>query len=171
MQLSNSGVNRLTWWAVGGAPNFTLQEDSIRTSWMDGHVLQGVPAALQPVHEHARDGHRQNARLHRNHAPSLASPAPPCPQTFLQVRRAKTTHGQHDSPVTCAPVGGQHPAQCMAGRPPPKGGSQCPGRGIIPRPSTPSCAVTSNCRTECTSHSSASSSPAAGVEYFHAQTV
>ena len=49
MQLSNSGVNRLTWWAVGGAPNFTLQEDSIRTSWMDGHVLQGVPAALQPV--------------------------------------------------------------------------------------------------------------------------
>ena len=129
MQLSNSGVNRLTWWAVGGAPNFTLQEDSIRTSWMDGHVLQGVPAALQPVHEHARDGHRQNARLHRNHAPSLASPAPPCPQTFLQVRRAKTTHGQHDSPVTCAPVGGQHPAQCMAVRPPPQGGQSVSGAG------------------------------------------
>jgi hypothetical protein len=107
--------------------------------------------------EHARDGHRQNARLHRNHAPSLASPAPPCPQTFLQVRRAKTTQGQHDSPVTCAPVGGQHAAQCMAACPPPPRGAVGVRDGAVPRPITPSCARTSNCRIECTSHSPASS--------------
>ena len=95
--------------------------------------------------EHARDGHRQNARLHRNHAPSLASPAPPCLQTFLQVRRAETTQGQHDSPVTCAPVGGQHAAQCMAACPPPPRGAARVWVGASPRPSTPIPLGTATC--------------------------
>ena len=65
--------------------------------------------------------------------------------------------GQHDSPVTCAPVGGQHAAQCMAACPPPPRGAVGVQGVAVPRPSTPSCARTSNCRTECTSHSPASS--------------
>ena len=44
------------------------------------------------------------------------------------------------SPVTCAPVGGQHAAHCMAARPPPPRGAVGVWGGVVPRPSTSSCA-------------------------------
>ena len=90
------------------------------------------------------------------------------PASARQVRRVETTQGQHDSPVTCAPVGGQQAAQCMAASPPPPRGAVGVRGGAVPRPSTPCCAGTSNCRDECTSHCPASSSPAAAVKYIPA---
>ena len=38
------------------------------------------------------------------------------------------------SPVTCAPVGGQHAAHCMAARPPLQGGQSGSGAGPCPAP-------------------------------------
>ena len=55
--------------------------------------------------------------------------------------------------------------------PPLQGGQQGSGAGSYPAPAHHLAPGTSNCRNECTSHSPASSSPAAGVEYFHPQTV
>jgi hypothetical protein len=49
------------------------------------------------------------------------------------------------SPVTCAPVGGQHAAHCMAARPPPPRGAVGVRGGVVPRPSTSSAAATGTC--------------------------
>ena len=119
------------------------QQAHRHASHRTGHHYSTRRTTMTPQHadiehvarsgEHARDGHRQNARLHRNHAPSLASPAPPCPQTFLQVRRAETTHRaarltgdlRTGGRTTRSPVHG-----CLP--PPSKGGSRGPGRGRAP---------------------------------------
>ena len=49
------------------------------------------------------------------------------------------------SPVTCAPVGGQHAAHCMAARPPLQGGQSGSRAGSYPPPSTSSAAATGTC--------------------------
>ena len=68
--------------------------------------------------------------------------------TWAQLRDATGGGGAHParapqqlvSPVTCAPVGGQHAAHCMAARPPPPRGAVGVWGGVVPRPSTSSCA-------------------------------
>ena len=69
-------------------------------------------------------------------------------------------------------TGGRTTRGPLRGRlpPPPRGAVGVRG-GVVPRPSTPSCGGTSNCRNECTSHSPASSSPAAGVEKLRAHAL
>ena len=119
----------------------------------------------------ARDGHQQNARVHRHHPSAHDPPHPRARNPSCTVGARREHVLRPDSPVTCAPVGGQQAAQCMAVCPPPPRGAVRVRGGVVPRPSTPSCAGTSNCRNEGTSHSPASSCPAAGVEYFHAPTV
>ena len=100
-----------------------------------------------------------NSTIHlRNTAP------PQGPQPCLQVSAHRTRPAaarltgdlRTGGRTTHSPVHG-----CL--RPPATGGNRRPGRGRTP-PQHTSCAGTSNCRTECTSHSPASSSPAAGVE-------
>ena len=79
-----------------------------------------------------------------------ARPAHPrAPQFFLHVCAPDNMRSRFDSPVTCAPAGGHQAAQCMAACPPPPRGAVGVRGGGVPRPSTPSCAGTSNCRTEC----------------------
>ena len=70
------------------------------------------------------------------HPPPQVSHHSPC-----NVRCAHEHPMQQDSPVTCAPVGGQHTAQCTAVHPPLRGRQKESGAGGIPRPSTPSCAA------------------------------
>ena len=120
---------------------------------------------------HARDRHQHHAWVHRRHASAHALPHPRARNPSCTCARADNMRSRLDSPVTCAPVGGQQATQCMAACPPPPRGAVGVRGGVVPRLSTPSCAWNQHCRNECTSHSPASSSPAAGVEYFHPQTV
>ena len=80
---------------------------------------------------HARDGHQQHTRVHRRHASAHALPHPHAHNPSCTRARPDNMCRWFDSPVTCAPAGGQHAAQCMAACPPPsKGGSKGLGRGI-----------------------------------------
>ena len=89
------------------------------------------------THRPPRDGHRQDARVHRNHASALASPHHGVRSPLPGSVRVPTTQRADDSPVTCAPVGGQQAAQCMAACPPPPRGAVGVRDGAVPRPSTP----------------------------------
>ena len=93
------------------------------------------------------------------------------PQTCQQTRGLHDTSGEGHTLATCAPVGGQQAAHCMAARPPPPGGTDRVWVGASPRPSTPSCAQGQHLRHEVPSQSPASSSPAGGVEYLHAHII
>ena len=77
----------------------------------------------------------------QNHALVCSPPTPPAHHSPCNVQCAQTHPMQADSPVTCAPVGGQHTAQCTAVHPPLRGRQKESGAGGIPRPSTPSCAA------------------------------
>ena len=80
---------------------------------------------------HARDGHQQHTRVHRRHASAHALLHPRAHNPSCTRARPDNMCRWFDSPVTCAPAGGQHAAQCMAACPPPsKGGSKGLGRGI-----------------------------------------
>ena len=118
-----------------------------------------------------RQQHQQSLRAHRTRASALASPEP-CARNpaceYTASSRPSDQHALTGVVVTCAPVGGQHAAHCMAACPPPPRGAVGVRGGAVPRPSTPCCAGTSNCRNECTSHCPASSSPAAAVKYIPA---
>ena len=99
----------------------------------------------------ARDEHQQAARMHLNHASAHALPQPGDRNPSCKPARADNMRSRTDSPVTCAPAGGQHAAHCVAACPPPPRGAVGVRGGVVPRPSTPSCAGTSNCRHGCTS--------------------
>ena len=75
--------------------------------------------------------------MHRNHASALASPHHGVRSPLPGSVRVPTTQRADDSPVTCAPVGGQQAAQCMAACPPPPRGAVGVRDGAVPRPSTP----------------------------------
>ena len=107
---------------------------------------------------HARDGHQQHTRMHRRHTSAHALPHPRAHNPSCTRARPDNMCRWFDSPVTCAPVGGQHAAQCMAACPPPsKGGSKGLGRGIASTQHThsawnrnlrlqgPSCAAACSC--------------------------
>ena len=104
-------------------------------------------------------------RVYPNHACAHAMPHRRARNPSCKCAARREQLSRNDSPVTCAPAGGHQSSSPVHGclPPPPRGAVGVRGGGV-PRPSTPSCAGTSNCRTECTSHSSASSSPAGGVE-------
>ena len=98
----------------------------------------------------------------------LRNTAPPGPQPCLQVSAQRTRPAaarltgdlRTGGRTTHSPLHG-----CL---PPPWRGAIGVRDGVVPRPSTPCCAGTSNCRNECTSHCQASSSPAAAVKYIPA---
>ena len=83
---------------------------------------------------HTHDGYQQNMRVNHRHPSAHAPPHPRAHNPSCTVG----AHREHvllpDSPVTCAPVGGQHAAQCMAARPPLQGGSKGLSRGTCPDP-------------------------------------
>ena len=120
---------------------------------------------------HARAEHQQDVRVLQNHASAHALPHPrdrnlPCKSA------ARQEHGEQDRLTGDLRTGGRTTRGPLRGRlpPPSKGGSKGPGWGSTP-PITPSPAWNQQLPNRCTSHSPASSSPAAGVEYFHPQTI
>ena len=98
--------------------------------------------------EHARDGHRQDMRVHPSHASAHALPHPGDRSPPCKPACAENKWRQDVSPVTCAPAGGQHAAQCMAACPPPPRGAVRVRGGGVPRPSHHLPPGTSNCRTD-----------------------
>ena len=115
---------------------------------------------------HARERHQHHARVHRRHASAHALPHPRARYPSCTCARPDNMRSRHVSPVTCAPVGGQHAAHCMAACPPPPRGAVRVRGGVVPRPSTPSCAGTSNCRHGCTSCQSTFGCGRAAVRYL-----
>ena len=98
--------------------------------------------------EHARDGHRQDMRVHPSHASAHVLPHPGDRSPPCKPACAENKWRQDVSPVTCAPAGGQHAAQCMAACPPPPRGAVRVRGGGVPRPSHHLPPGTSNCRTD-----------------------
>ena len=119
---------------------------------------------------HARDGHQQHTRVHRRHASAHALPHPHAHNPSCTRARPDNMCRWFDSPVTCAPAGGQHAAQCMAACPPPPRGAARVWVGASPRPSTPSFAWNQHLRHECTSCQSTFGCGRAAVRYLPSHT-
>ena len=117
--------------------------------------------------EHARDGHRQDMRVHPNRASAHALPHPGDRSPPCKPARAESKCIRNDSPVTFTPAGGHQAAQCMAACPPPsKGGSKGLGRGIASTQHTHS-AWNRNLRLQGPSCSAAGSCTLASVGLLH----
>ena len=96
---------------------------------------------------HARNGHSQHGQVHQHHPSSHALPHPRARNPSCMCAQRQRTAGHHVSPVTCAPAGGQHAAQCMAACPPPPRGQSGSGAGPCPAPAHHLALGTSICDT------------------------
>ena len=120
--------------------------------------------------EHARDGHRQDMRVHPNHACAHALPHRHARNPSCKCAARREQLSRNDSPVTCAPAGGHQAAQCMAACPPPPRGAVRVRGGGVPRPSTPTLRWNQQLPNRCTNCHCRCGCGHAAVRYFHAQT-